>query len=169
MLAPYDRVDRYTYFPLHLLVYHYKSSHNLINYARAHNSLRLHTEVSSMNNLMIPLNLGGGPKEKQAILEYPGTSIQIAEATRLWIPINTNGKVECRNRNPNVSLTRRKILQHETLQPQRVSTLNVLANSRHRIMMNNSYHYMNIWLVENSNFIMFLRKANFSLLQRNTF
>ena len=52
-----------------------KSSHNLVNYARAHNSLRLHTEVSSMNNLMIPLNLGGGPKEKQAILEYPGTSI----------------------------------------------------------------------------------------------
>ena len=36
------------------------------------------------------------------------TSIQIAEVTRLWIPINTNGKVECRNRNPNVSLTRRK-------------------------------------------------------------
>ena len=36
------------------------------------------------------------------------TSIQIAEVTRLWFPINTNGKVECRNRNPNVSLTRRK-------------------------------------------------------------
>ena len=31
------------------------------------------------------------------------------ETTRLWIPINTNGKFECRNRNPNVSLTRRKI------------------------------------------------------------
>ena len=58
---------------------------------------------------------------------------KIAEVTRLWIPINTNGKVECRNRNPNLSLTRRKIiLQHETLQPQRVSTLNVLANSHHR-------------------------------------
>ena len=28
--------------------------------------------------------------------------------TRLWIPINTNDKVECKNRNPNVSLTRRK-------------------------------------------------------------
>ena len=53
-----------------------KSSHNLVNYARAHNSLRLHTEISSMNNHMIPLNLGGGPKQKQqAILEYPGTSI----------------------------------------------------------------------------------------------
>ena len=77
------------------------------------------------------------------------TSIQIAEVTtRLWIPINTNGKVECRNRNPNVSLTRRKILQHETLQPQRVSTLNVLANSHHRAMMNKGYHYMHIWLVE---------------------
>ena len=67
----------------------------------------------------------------------------------MWIPINTNGKVECRNRNPNVSLTRRKIiLQHETLQPQRVSTLNVLANSHHRAMMNKGYHYMHIWLVE---------------------
>ena len=44
-------MDRYTYFPLHLLVYHWKSSHNLINYARAHNSLWLHTEVSSMNHL----------------------------------------------------------------------------------------------------------------------
>ena len=41
-----------------------------------------------------------------------------------------------------------RILQHETLQPQRVSTLNVLANSHHRIMMNNNYHYMHIWLVE---------------------
>ena len=70
------RCDRpYHLHPLHLLVYHCKSSHNLINYARAHNSLWLHTEVSSMNNLMIPLSLGGGPKEKQAILEYPGTSI----------------------------------------------------------------------------------------------
>ena len=67
----------------------------------------------------------------------------------MWIPINTNGKVECRHRNPNVSLTRRKkILQHETLQPQRVSTLNVLANSHHRTMMNNNYHYMHIWLME---------------------
>ena len=86
----------------------------------------------------------------------------------MWIPINTNGKVECRNRNPNVSLTRRKILQHETLQPQRVSTLNVLANSHHRIMMNNSYHYMHIWLVEGS-MVTVLHKANFSLLQRNKF
>ena len=69
------RVDSYTYFPLHLLAHLFKRSCNLLNYARAHNSLWLHTEVSSMNNLMIPLNLGGGPKEKQAILEYPGTSI----------------------------------------------------------------------------------------------
>ena len=66
----------------------------------------------------------------------------------MWIPINTNGKVECRNRNPDVSLTRRKILQHETLQPQRVSTLNVLENSHHRAMINEGYHYMHIWLVE---------------------
>ena len=61
VLAPYDRVDNYTYFPLHLLVYHYKSLHDLINYARAHSSLWLHTEVCSMNNLMIPWSLGGGP------------------------------------------------------------------------------------------------------------
>ena len=68
-------MDRYTYFPLHLLVYHYKSSHDLVNYARAHNSLWLHTEVSSMNSLMIPLSLGGGPKENRQVLEYPGASI----------------------------------------------------------------------------------------------
>ena len=78
-------------------------------------------------------------------------------------------KLSIGNRNPNISLTRRKILQHETLQPQRVSTLNVLANSHHRAKMNNSYHYMHIWLVESSMIIMFLRKANFSLLQRNKF
>ena len=41
-----------------------------------------------------------------------------------------------------------RIPQHETLQPQRVSTLNVLENSHHRIMMNKGYHYMHIWLVE---------------------
>ena len=60
------RADRYTYNPLHLLAHHGKVSHNLLNYARAHNGMWLHTEVSSMNNLMIPLSLGGGPKEKQA-------------------------------------------------------------------------------------------------------
>ena len=60
-----------------------------------------------------------------------------------------------------------RFLQHETLQPPRVSTLNVLANSHHRIMMNNGYHYMHIWLVEKLYGYMFLRKANFSLLQRN--
>ena len=54
-------VDSYTYFPLHLLAHLFKRSCNLLNYARAHNSLWLHTEVSSMNNLMIPLSLGGGP------------------------------------------------------------------------------------------------------------
>ena len=44
-------------------------------HARAHNSLWLHTEVSSKNNLMIPLSLGGGPKENWQVLEYPGASI----------------------------------------------------------------------------------------------
>ena len=61
--------------PLHLLVYHCKSSHDLVNYVRAHTSLWLHTEVSSINNLMIPLSLGGGPKENRQVLEYPGASI----------------------------------------------------------------------------------------------
>ena len=41
----------------------------MLNYARAHNSLWLHTEVSSMNNLMIPLSLGGEPK--RTALVYP--------------------------------------------------------------------------------------------------
>ena len=35
--------------------------------------------------------------------------------------------------------------------------------------MNKGYHYMHIWLVKNSMVIMFLRKANFSLLQKNIF
>ena len=61
------RVDSYTYFPLHLLVYLFKSSHNLINYARAHSSLRLHTEVSSINNPMIPLSLGGSQYENHTV------------------------------------------------------------------------------------------------------
>ena len=39
-----------------------RASRNLLNYARAHNGLWLHTEVSSMNNLMIPLSLGGIPQ-----------------------------------------------------------------------------------------------------------
>ena len=51
----------YTYNPLHLLAHHGKVSHNLLNYARAHNGMWLHMEVSSMNNLMIPLSLGCSP------------------------------------------------------------------------------------------------------------
>ena len=35
--------------------------------------------------------------------------------------------------------------------------------------MNKGYHYMHIWLVEKLYGIRFLRKANFSLLQRNKF
>ena len=83
-LAPYDRVDRYTYFPLHLLVYHCKSSHNLVNYARAHNSLRLHTEVSSMNNLMIPLSLGGGPYTNRQ-----HWVLQVPQSTQMWVLVAT--------------------------------------------------------------------------------
>ena len=77
------------------------------------------------------------------------TSIQIAEVTRLWIPINTNGKVECSNRNPNVSLTRRKDpATRNVAARKRDSACNMLANSHHREMMNKGYHYMHIWLVE---------------------
>ena len=36
--------------------------------ARAHNSMWLHTEVSSLNNLMIPLSLGSGPKKYRQVL-----------------------------------------------------------------------------------------------------
>ena len=85
--TPYDRVDRYTYFPLHLLVYHCKSSHNLINYARAHSSLWLHTEVSSMNNLMIPLSLGGGPKKNRQ-----SWNTQVPQSTQMCIKVATLNK-----------------------------------------------------------------------------
>ena len=67
----------------------------------------------------------------------------------MWIPINTNGKVECRNRNPNVSLTRRKIiLQHETLQPETGQYIECTGKFTPWRIMNNDYHYMHIWLVE---------------------
>ena len=74
------RIDYTTYNPLHLLVYHYKSSHNLLNYARAHNGLWLHTEVSSMNNLMIPLSLGGGP-----IKTGKSWELQVPQSTQMCI------------------------------------------------------------------------------------
>ena len=87
MLTPYKRVDHYTYFPLHLLVYHCKSSHDLINYARAHNSMWLHTEVSSMNNLMIPLRLGGGPKTNRQ-----SWNTQVPQSTQMCIKVATLNK-----------------------------------------------------------------------------
>ena len=69
-------VDSYTYFPLHLLAHHLKRSCNILNYARAHNSLWLHTEVSSMNNLMIPLSLGGEPYDDHTGTPgYPRTTL----------------------------------------------------------------------------------------------
>ena len=77
-------VDSYTYFPLHLLVYHCKSSHDLVNYARAHNSLWLHTEVSSMNNLMIPLSLGGGPYTYRQ-----HWVLQVPQSTQMCIKVAT--------------------------------------------------------------------------------
>ena len=80
-------VDSSTYFPLHLLVYHFKSSHDLVNYARAHNSLWLHTEVSSMNNLMIHLSLGGGLKENRQ-----SWNTQVPQSTQMCIKIATLNK-----------------------------------------------------------------------------
>ena len=81
------RVDRYTYFPLHLLAHLFKRSCNLLNYARAHNSLWLHTEVSSMNNLMIPLSLGGGPyKNRQHWV------LQVPQSTQMWVLVATLSK-----------------------------------------------------------------------------
>ena len=78
------RVDSYTYFPLHLLAHLFKRSCNLLNNARAHNSLRLHTEVSSMNNLMIPLSLGGGPyKIRQHWV------LQVPQSTQMWVLVGT--------------------------------------------------------------------------------
>ena len=43
----------------------------MLNYARAHNGLWPHMEVSSMNNLMIPLSLGGIPKDDHT--DTPGS------------------------------------------------------------------------------------------------
>ena len=83
-LAPYERVDRTNLHPLHLLVYLFKSSHNLINYARAHNSLWLHTEVSSKNNLMIPLSLGGGPYTYRQ-----HWVLQVPQSTQMWVLVAT--------------------------------------------------------------------------------
>ena len=78
-------MDRpYHLLPLHLLVYHCKSWHNLINYARAHNSLWLHTEVSSMNNLMIPLSLGGGPYTNRQ-----HWVLQVPQSTQMWVLVAT--------------------------------------------------------------------------------
>ena len=70
-----------------MLVYHCKSSHDLLSYARAHNSMWLHTEVSSMNNLMIPLNLGGGPKENRQ-----SWNTQVPQSTQMCIKVATLNK-----------------------------------------------------------------------------
>ena len=78
------RVDSYTYYPLHLLAHLFKRSCNLLNYARAHNSLWLHTEVSSMNNLMIPLSLGGGPYTHRQ-----HWVLQVPQSTQMWVLVAT--------------------------------------------------------------------------------
>ena len=80
-------MDRYTYFPLHLLFHLFKRSCNLLSYARAHNSLWLHTEVSSMNNLMIPLSLGGGPYTYRQ-----HWVLQVPQSTQMWVLVATLSK-----------------------------------------------------------------------------
>src|SRR3954470_21518807 len=64
-----------------------KSSHDLINYARAHNGLWLHTEVSSLNNLMIPLSLGGGPKRNRQ-----SWNTQVPQSTQMCVQVATLDK-----------------------------------------------------------------------------
>ena len=64
-----------------------RASCNLLNYARAHNSLWLHTEVSSMNNLMIPLSLGGGPYTYRQ-----HWVLQVPQSTQMWVLVATLGK-----------------------------------------------------------------------------
>src|SRR3954466_5194711 len=64
-----------------------KSSHDLVNYARAHNGLWLHTEVSSMNNLMIPLSLGGGPKRNRQ-----SWNTQVPQSTQMCVQVATLNK-----------------------------------------------------------------------------
>ena len=74
----------YTYNPLHLLAHHGKVFHNLLNYARAHNGMWLHTKVSSMNNLMIPLSLGGGPYTYRQ-----HWVLQVPQSTQMCIKVAT--------------------------------------------------------------------------------
>ena len=72
---------------LHLLVYHCKSSHDLVNYARAHNSMWLHTKVSSLNNLMIPLSLGHGPET-----DRQSQNTQVPQSTQMCVKVATLSK-----------------------------------------------------------------------------
>ena len=47
----------------------------------------LHTEVSSMNNLMIPLSLGGGPKTNSQ-----SWNTQVSQSTQMCIKVATLNK-----------------------------------------------------------------------------
>ena len=47
----------------------------------------LHTEVSSMNNLMIPLSLGGGPKTNKQ-----SWNTQVPQSTQMCIKVATLSK-----------------------------------------------------------------------------
>ena len=50
-------------------------------------ALWLHTEVSSMNNLMIPLSLGGGPKTNMQ-----SWNTQVPQSTQMCIKVATLNK-----------------------------------------------------------------------------
>ena len=67
-------------FPLHLLVHLFDSSYNLLNYARAHNVLWLHTEVSSHEISYDPFEPGWRTEEKSH--GHPGISLD----GQHWVP-----------------------------------------------------------------------------------
>ena len=96
--GPLNRqIGLYTYNPLHLLAHHGRVSHNLLNYARAHNGMWLHTEFSSMNNLMIPLSLGGSPQEHHTVprdfQKYRQHWVpQVPQSTQMCIKVATLNK-----------------------------------------------------------------------------
>ena len=63
-LTLYSRQSGTQTFPLDLLVHLFESSYNLLNYARAHNSLWLHTEVSRHEISYDPFEPGWRTEEK---------------------------------------------------------------------------------------------------------
>ena len=63
---------------------------------------------------------------------------------------------------------RLKSLQHDMLQPETGQHMEYVGNVTQESNGMQQLYYMHIWLVESS-MVRVLRKANFSLLQRNKF